>query len=139
MARTRVPARTALVLGAVAVALLAAACGAGRSSAPGAASSEPPPHPGGVGAALAAPDGSRVSVRGALFRDPDGVRLCDAIAESYPPQCGGPRIDVIGLPAVVPAMQHSDDGAVSWVESIELEGVVRGGRLFLDVGGLGAG
>src|SRR5262245_66427524 len=39
-----------------------------------------------------------VSVSGALFVSADGtVLLCDAIAESFPPQCGGERIVVEGL------------------------------------------
>ena len=44
------------------------------------------------------PTDDLVSVSGALFVAPDGtVRLCDAIAESFPPQCGGASIEVSGL------------------------------------------
>jgi hypothetical protein len=65
-----------------------------------------------------------VTVSGALFVDADGtVLLCDAIAESFPPQCGGERIRVTGLdPAVVPGLQT--EGAVSWAEGVTLLGSV---------------
>jgi hypothetical protein len=65
-----------------------------------------------------------VTVTGALFVDPDGtVRLCDAIAESFPPQCGGDRIVVEGLdPAAVAGLQT--EGDVSWAEGVTLFGSV---------------
>ena len=65
-----------------------------------------------------------VTVGGALFVDPDGtVWLCDAIAESFPPQCGGDRIEVDGLDfADVPNLQEEND--VRWSESVMLLGSV---------------
>ena len=65
-----------------------------------------------------------VTVTGALFVDPDGtVRLCDAIAESFPPQCGGDRIEVRGLDlATVPDLQ--EENGVEWSESVTLFGSV---------------
>jgi hypothetical protein len=65
-----------------------------------------------------------VTVSGALFVDADGtVRLCDAIAESFPPQCGGERIRVTGLDlAAVPGLQT--EGAVTWAEGVTLLGSV---------------
>jgi hypothetical protein len=65
-----------------------------------------------------------VTVSGALFVDADGtVLLCDAIAESFPPQCGGERIRVTGLDlAAVPGLQT--EGAVSWAEGVTLLGSV---------------
>ena len=61
---------------------------------------------------------------GALFVDADGtVRLCDAIAESFPPQCGGDRIVVEGLDlAAVGDLQT--EGDVSWAENVTLFGSV---------------
>jgi len=63
-------------------------------------------------------------VSGALFVDPDGTAwLCDAIAESFPPQCGGDRIEVGGLDlADVPNLQEESD--VRWSESVTLVGSV---------------
>jgi hypothetical protein len=65
-----------------------------------------------------------VTVTGALFVDADGtVRLCDAIAESFPPQCGGARIVVEGLDlAAVAGLQT--EGDVSWAEGVTLFGSV---------------
>lgn len=65
-----------------------------------------------------------VTVTGALFVDPDGtVRLCDAIAESFPPQCGGDRIEVQGLDlSTVADLQQ--EGDVQWSDSVTLFGSV---------------
>jgi len=65
-----------------------------------------------------------VTVSGALFVDPDGtVRLCDAIAESFPPQCGGERIVVEGLDLDLIADLQTE-GEVSWAEGVTLFGSV---------------
>ncbi len=65
-----------------------------------------------------------VTVSGALFVDADGtVRLCDAIAESFPPQCGGERIVVHGLDlGAIAGLQT--EGEVSWAEGVTLFGSV---------------
>lgn len=65
-----------------------------------------------------------VTVRGALFVDSDGaVRLCDAIAESFPPQCGGARIVVQGL-NLDDIADLQTEGEVSWAEGVTLFGSV---------------
>jgi hypothetical protein len=65
-----------------------------------------------------------VTVSGALFVDPDGtVRLCDAIAESFPPQCGGDRLIVQGLDLDAIAGLQTE-GDVSWAEGVTLFGSV---------------
>lgn len=65
-----------------------------------------------------------VSVAGALFADADGgVLLCDAIAESFPPQCGGERIVVEGLDlSTIDGLQ--DENGIRWAESVVLFGSV---------------
>ncbi len=65
-----------------------------------------------------------VPVAGALFVDPDGTaQLCEAIAESFPPQCGGQRITVQGLDLeTVPDLQAAN--GVRWAESVVLFGSV---------------
>ena len=70
------------------------------------------------------PTDDLVTVTGALFVDADGtVRLCDAIAESFPPQCGGDRIVVEGLDLDdIDDIQEEND--VRWAESITLLGSV---------------
>jgi hypothetical protein len=70
------------------------------------------------------PTDDLVTVTGALFVDADGtVRLCDAIAESFPPQCGGARIVVEGLDLdIVRGLQ--DANGVRWAEGVRLFGSV---------------
>jgi hypothetical protein len=70
------------------------------------------------------PTDDLVAVTGSLFVDADGtVRLCDAIAESFPPQCGGARIVVDGLDLqAVEGLQT--EGDVTWAEAVTLFGSV---------------
>lgn len=85
--------------------------------------------------ALAACGGPNETVRGYVVA-PEGapVRLCEALAESFPPQCGGSSVVVEGLDlASVPGLTSIDDPAlaqVSWSEGeVELTGVVTDGVL----------
>ncbi|MCA1588407.1 MAG: hypothetical protein LC744_07090 [Chloroflexi bacterium] len=73
--------------------------------------------------ALAFVGGQPVLVNGSLFIDADGdVLLCEAIAESFPPQCGGARLAVEGLD---PGGQQLDEAnGVRWAESVQLFGRV---------------
>jgi hypothetical protein len=66
----------------------------------------------------------RLLVRGALFVAADGTtRLCDAIAESFPPQCGGARIEVLGLDlSSIDGLQQAN--GVRWAESATVFGSV---------------
>ncbi len=51
-----------------------------------------------IGQALNAANGSEVTVGGFLIVDTDGnSRLCSVLLESFPPQCGGDRIDLPGF------------------------------------------
>ena len=53
-----------------------------------------------IAQALKAVEGSEVTVSGHLITDSDGnTRLCSVLAESFPPQCGGDRIDLLGFDA----------------------------------------
>lgn len=63
-------------------------------------------------------------VNGALFVDPDGtVLLCDAMAESFPPQCGGTRLEVHDLDlAGMPDLQEAN--GVRWAEQAQILGTV---------------
>ena len=73
--------------------------------------------------ALDAAEGSEVMVSGFLFADRQGnTRLCSGLLESYPPQCGGDRIDLLGLDASsVPnsktPQRRSEIGTVRWTDS----------------------
>ena len=65
-----------------------------------------------------------VFVNGALFVNADGTMLlCEVIAESFPPQCGGARLEVRGLDLrTVEGLQAA--GAVRWAEQVVLSGSV---------------
>ena len=60
-----------------------------------------------------APEGA-VVVRGLLFDDGSGLRLCDALAESFPPQCPGDFV-VIANPGDV-AADFSVEQGVRWTD-----------------------
>ena len=63
-------------------------------------------------------------VNGSLFVDPDGtVLLCSAMAESFPPQCGGSRLLVGGLDLDGLADAQEANG-VRWVDQVQLLGLV---------------
>jgi hypothetical protein len=68
-------------------------------------------------------------VSGNLLAQGDDVRLCSALAESFPPQCGGPSLVVEGLNfAELDGL--ITEGDVSWTDRpIELLGVVSDGTL----------
>ena len=65
-----------------------------------------------------------VTVTGSLLVDADGtVMLCEALAESFPPQCGGERLVIDGLdPSAVAGLQT--EGDISWSDSVTLFGSV---------------
>jgi hypothetical protein len=74
--------------------------------------------------ALAADTDEMLLVNGNLLADGDDVRLCYALAESFPPQCGGPSLVVEGLD-----LEEVDglitEGEVSWTDRpMQLLGVV---------------
>jgi hypothetical protein len=85
-------------------------------------------EPGGPGISVAeaqahGPTDDIVSVTGALFVDADGtVRLCDAIAESFPPQCGGATLLVEGLDLT--SVELEEANGVRWAEGVTLLGSV---------------
>ena len=63
-------------------------------------------------------------VNGALLIDPAGtVRLCSLMAESFPPQCGGTRLQVVGLDiGSLPDLQEAN--GVRWADQVQLFGTV---------------
>jgi hypothetical protein len=69
------------------------------------------------------------AVTGNLLVQDGDVRLCSALAESFPPQCGGPSLLVEGLDLDTVADLISE-GDVSWTDNpIVLEGTVDGDTL----------
>ena len=65
--------------------------------------------------ALATDATGPIAVQGFVVADDSGIRLCDALAESYPPQCGGDSIEVGDLTTVDPDELNSAQG-VMWTD-----------------------
>lgn len=112
------------VLVVVALLVLAAGCGAddGESGAePGAALT--------VAEALESGADGPLRVRGTLIADAREVRLCSAILESHPPQCGRPWLRVRGLDLVGVSNMEQAKG-VGWTSrEVTLVGEVEDGVL----------
>jgi hypothetical protein len=81
---------------AIAVLVLAAGCGGADDKDPAAGPGETLT----VAQALESGADGPLRVRGTLISDARDVRLCSAILESHPPQCGQPSLRVRGLDLV---------------------------------------
>ena len=102
------------------VALLAAACGSDQPSGP------PIAFPGSVTTII---DGRQIAVVGYLVDDGDSVRVCETLAESYPPGCGGSWATVTALDTAQVA-GIAAEGSVRWTDyPVELVGETVGGAL----------
>ena len=77
-----------------------------------------------VAEALASDSTEPLLVNGALFVDANGtVRLCEAMAESFPQQCGGESVRVVWLDlSTIAEMQ--EEGAIRWAEGVQLLGTI---------------
>jgi hypothetical protein len=73
-----------------------------------------------------------VTVEGFVLSDANGTYLCEALLESFPPQCGPPAMGVVNLDlADLDGVQ--EEGSVRWSESrARLTGRVLSGVLTLD-------
>ena len=119
----------------VLVILALTGCG-GSDEAPAPARDNPPaaatPAPGGglsIEEAVELDSNEPVMVHGYLVARGDVVELCSALAESFPPSCGGPslRVDRVEL-AQVDGLKR--DGDVAWTErDVSFLGTVRDGVL----------
>ena len=88
----------------------------------------------------AAPADEILAVRAYVIVAPDGsAQLCDALAESLPPQCGGASMPLTGLPDGFLTGLSSAEG-VHWSdEPLQLLGRVRDGAFENDADALVAG
>lgn len=70
-------------------------------------------------------------VNGFIVVTSDVTRLCEALAESFPPQCGGTSLVVVGLDLeLVDALERSGD--VQWTNfSFQVLGVIVDGTLIV--------
>jgi hypothetical protein len=76
--------------------------------------------------------GGVVAVRGAFFDDGSGPRLCEALAESFPPQCGGGSLPVTGYEEVIDVPLQTEQG-VTWTDQpVTFIGEIVGGVLVVD-------
>jgi hypothetical protein len=70
-----------------------------------------------------------IAVQGFVISDANGMRLCEALAESYPPQCGGASIEIANLDAVDPDDLTTAQG-VTWTDySVTILGEIIDGVL----------
>jgi hypothetical protein len=69
-----------------------------------------------------------VRVRGPAFRVDGTTRICSAILESFPPQCGEPSLVVEGWD-IDSDERAQTEGSVTWVEDVELAGPIHDGVL----------
>jgi hypothetical protein len=111
--------RTLAVIAALLAAALPAACGGDDDGAAGTGTTAIS-----IDEALASGSSEPLLVSGNLLAVNDEVKLCYALAESFPPQCGGASLVVEGLDlATVDGLVT--EGDVSWTDHpIELRGVV---------------
>lgn len=72
-------------------------------------------------------EGENVIVDAVLFEDESGMRICEALAESFPPQCGGRSI-AIRNPGFVDAAMTQEQG-IRWTDrSVWLLGWIEDGE-----------
>jgi hypothetical protein len=72
------------------------------------------------------------AVTGSLLANGDDVRLCAALAESFPPQCGGDSITVVGLDLDT-LDGLTTEGEVTWSDlPVTVEGDLQDGTLTVD-------
>ncbi len=111
-----------------AVVVLADGCGGERS--------EPnPPAANAIGPALTVAEALEADaegpllVRGFVYAAEGGLRLCDALAESYPPQCAGASIRVEGVSLSEFERVETAEG-VSWTQAaVKILGDLENGAL----------
>jgi hypothetical protein len=146
MRKRRLNLRLALSGLLLSVALVASACGGGDpASAPPPAPAGPPAPPAELTieeALASAPEGP-VAVTGFIVASEDQpVRLCSALLESYPPQCGQPALTVEGLDLdSVDGLTRPDDpqfAHTAWTDQeISLTGELTGDVLAVTQGAQG--
>jgi hypothetical protein len=110
----------------VALALTTAACGDDGGSGPDSTA-----LPLSVEGLLEAEPQGEVLVVGFVVADSGGSRLCSALAESFPPQCGGSAVKITGLDAL--DIQFEEAQGVRWTDlSVVVEGRYVDGTLTLE-------
>lgn len=85
-----------------------------------------------VSDALATDATGTIAVKGFLLVDDSGARLCELLAESFPPQCGGASIPVAGYEEVIREPLTTAQG-ITWTDgTVALLGEIIDGTLVVD-------
>lgn len=58
-----------------------------------------------------------LAVKGFLVDDGTTARLCEALAESFPPQCGGASVELTGYETIDPDSLKTEQG-VTWTDDV---------------------
>jgi hypothetical protein len=74
-----------------------------------------------------------IAVKGSFFRDDNGAFLCGALAESMPPQCGEPRIQLDGAADEAIGAPIQEAQGIEWTdELVTVFGTMADGVLTID-------
>jgi hypothetical protein len=85
-----------------------------------------------VSEAIAYEGSQAVAVHGYVVRTSESAQLCEALAESYPPQCGGANLILVN-PDATDNLPLLEDGNVQWSPDVViLIGTVTGTELTID-------
>ena len=85
-----------------------------------------------VSEALVSDIGGVIAVQGFLFDDGAGPMLCETLAESFPPQCGGESLSVSGHEEAVDVPIVTEQGVMWTDQSLVLFGEIVDGALAVD-------
>jgi len=122
--------RIRISLAAGALALVLAACTEAGSDSTAASPASPgllPLEEITVTDALGIRPGGPFVITGYLVVDGGQARLCEALAESFPPQCGGAALRLEGLDLEAVEFPVQTEGAVTWTDgAVSLTGVLDG-------------
>jgi hypothetical protein len=73
-----------------------------------------------------------LAVQGYLLDDGSGARFCEVLAESYPPQCGGASVSIVGYDEVVSVPLMSAEGTTWTDDTFVVFGEIIDGVLTVD-------
>jgi hypothetical protein len=123
--------RTIIVIPLLLAALSFGGCGGTPEREPAAAPTAAATGPGlSIEDALASDLPGPLLVNGYLLADGDTIRLCSGYAESHPPQCAEPSLEVLGYKLLEQRRLYKTSGSVFWSEEpVQLLGVVEDGTL----------
>jgi ABC-type glycerol-3-phosphate transport system substrate-binding protein len=78
-----------------------------------------------------ADDGTDAELTGFVVSVSGDTKLCEVLLESFPPQCGGANVVVVGLN--LGALDAQTEGNVTWTDgTVTLSGTIEDGALEVD-------